>query len=639
MAEKLKILFVEDLLTDYELAVFEIKKAGINVESMRVDTEEEFQRALQSFDPQIVISDYSMPSFDADQALKLCLEHNPYLPFIVLTGSINEETAVNCLKSGATDYILKERIKRLPYAVKEAMARWEMHIQREQYLSKLKDSENRLKQAQKIANIGDWVFNIETGLVSASDQAMEIYGVDQDQMLIKEVQDIVLSQYRPMLDRTLKEHIETGKPYDVEYRIKRVNDGQVRYIHSIAEYNKETNCLTGIITDITEKRINEFLRQEIILARESANFKRDFLAQMSHEIRTPLTAIEGITELMEKSTLNEVQKDYMETLHFSVETLKNIINEVLDYSKIEAGKIVIIPVPFRSLEIPEKSEKFFHSICKKPLRFKAEGFENLPEYIVADKQRLFQIITNLLSNAVKYCPKGLVKLRAAVDQVIRENEIQIKIEVIDEGPGIHPGLKKNLFKPFSQIHSENDDIVIEGTGLGLSICKELAVLMGGETGVESEPGQGSCFWFTFVAQTGKLDEEPGDAAQKGKPSRRSLKILLAEDKVINKKVISLMLSSLGHDVVAVENGLEALNMCKKDNFDLVLMDIQMPVMDGIEATKRIIADCTDHPPVVGLSANAMDHEKEKYIQSGMADYIIKPFKTDDIIKVIEKLKI
>ena len=639
MFEKLKILFVEDLLTDYELAVFEIEKAGIIVESMRVDTEEEFQRALQSFDPQIVISDYSMPSFDADKALKISLEYNPYLPFIVLTGSINEETAVNCLRSGATDYILKERIKRLPYAVKEAMARWEMQVQREQYLSKLKESENRLKQAQKIANIGDWEFNFETGLVTASEQAREIYGVGQEQMPISEIQGIALSQYRSMLDRTLKEHIDTGKSYDVEFRIKRPNDGQIRYIHSIAEYNKETNCLTGIITDITEKRTNEFLRQEIMLARESANFKRDFLAQMSHEIRTPLTAIEGIAELMEKSILNEVQKDYMETLHFSVETLKNTINEVLDYSKIEAGKIVISPVSLRSFEISEKSEKFFHSICKKPLTFKAEGFESLPEFIFADKQRLFQIITNLLSNAVKYCSKGMVKLKAAVDQVTGENEVLIKIEVIDEGPGIDPGLKKSLFKPFSQLHSGNDDIVIEGTGLGLSICKELAVLMGGETGVESEPGKGSCFWFTFIAQTGKLTEAKDNAAQKGKLSKRSLKILLAEDKEINKKVISLMLSSLGHDVVAVENGLEALNMCKKDNFDLVLMDVQMPVMDGIEATQKIIADCADHPPVVGLSANAMEHEREKYIQAGMADYIIKPFKTDDIVKVIEKLKI
>ncbi|MFN2395015.1 MAG: response regulator [Bacteroidales bacterium] len=639
MTEKLKILIVEDLLTDYELAVFEIEKAGITVESIRVDTEEEFRRALQSFDPQIVISDYSMSSFDADKALKISLEHNPYLPFIILAGSINEETAVNCLKSGATDYVLKERIKRLPYAVKEAMARNQVQVQREQYLSKLKESENRLKQAHKIASIGSWEFNFDTGLVSASEEAKEIYGIDQDQIPIKEIQAMAIGQYRPMLDRAIKEHIETGRPYDVKFRIQRAKDGETRYVHSMAEYNRDTNCLVGIITDITEKKTNEFLRQEIMLARESTNIKRDFLAQMSHEIRTPLTAIEGIAELMEKSTLNEVQKDYMETLHFSVESLKNIINEVLDFSKIEAGKIVISPVSFRTLEIPEKTGKFFHSICKKPLRFKAEGFENLPEFIVADKQRIFQIITNLLSNAVKYCSKGLVKLRAAVDQNIGENEMRIKIEVIDEGPGIHSELKKNLFKPFSQLHSGNDDVVIEGTGLGLSICKELAVLMGGETGVESEHGKGSCFWFTFTAQTGKLTEAKDDAAQKGKLSKRSLKILLAEDKEVNKKVISLMLSSLGHDVVAVENGLEAFNMCKKVNFDLVLMDVQMPVMDGIEATQKIISECADHPPVVGLSANAMEHERKKYIQAGMADYIIKPFKTDDIVKVIEKLKI
>ncbi len=640
MKEKLKILIAEDLLTDFELAVNEIKEGDIEVDAIRVDTEEDFRRALRIFNPQIIISDYSMPVFDADLALKISLEHNPYLPFIVLTGSINEQTAVNCLKSGATDYILKERIKRLPFAVKEAMARYEMHVQREQFLVKLKHSENRLKQAHKIANIGSWEFNYNDGLATASEEALKIYGVDQECMLIEDVKAMVLEQYRPIIDHAVKEHIEKGKPYDVEYRIKRASDGEIRYIHSLAEYDPDNERLVGIIKDITEKKINEQLRQEILIAHESANFKRDFLAQMSHEIRTPLTAIEGISELLGKTSLNPVQKDYLETLSFSVESLINTTNEVLDFSKIEAGKVIMNPVTFSPSELGSRAEKFFNSICKRPLKLVVEGFDKLPEYINTDKQRVFQIISNLLSNAVKYAEKGVVKLIAIVDDRFDNERIRVKIQVIDEGPGIHQELKKNLFKPFSQLQMQNEEMNIQGTGLGLTICKELSVLLGGEAGLDSEPGKGSCFWFTFTGKIQAMDDISAspDVASDVKKSP-GLKILLAEDKLINKKVISLMLNSIGHEVVAVSNGQEAFDICKTDKFDMVLMDVQMPVMDGIEATKLIKTQCPDPPPVIGLSANALIKDREKYARAGMDDYITKPFKTDDIVKIIEKLKI
>ncbi|MBW6478713.1 MAG: response regulator [Bacteroidales bacterium] len=640
MEEKLRILFAEDLLTDFELAVNEIKNGGIEIEPIRVDTEEDFRRALRAFDPQIIISDYSMPVFDAEVALKISLEHNPYLPFIVLTGSINEETAVNCLKKGATDYVLKERIKRLPFAVREAMARWEMQMQREQYHTKLKESEYLLKQAQKIANIGSWEFDFTTRLVKASEQARQIYGVEPEIMPIDDMQAIPLKHYRPMLDNAMKEHIEQGKLYDVEFRIKRSNDGEIRYIHSLAEYNPQTNKLVGIITDITEKKINEQLKQEILLARESADFKRDFLAQMSHEIRTPLTAIEGIAELMQKTHLSDIQKDYMETLYFSLESLRNVTDEVLDFSKIEAGKIVINPVTFKPSEIAQKAEKFFQSVCKKPLKFCTEGFEELPELIHADKQRVMQIITNLLSNAVKYSGKGTVKLKARPEKNLGNGEMLIRIEVEDEGPGIHHELMKSLFKPFSQIHIPDEEMKMQGTGLGLSICKELSVLLGGEAGVESEPGKGSSFWFTFLAEI----KDSQDASYEREElqvteNTHTLKILLAEDKEINKKVISLMLQSIGHEVVTVSNGKEAFEICTQQKFDLVLMDVQMPVMDGIEATKLIKSKCPDPPPVIGLSANALDEDRKKYTRAGMDDYISKPFKTNDIVKLIEKLKL
>ena len=641
MEKELKILFAEDLHTDFELAVREIEKAGISVEAFRVDTEEDFRRALEVFKPHIVISDYSMPLFDADEALKICQELDPFLPFIVLTGSINEETAVNCLKSGATDYILKESLKRLPFAVREAMASFEIQSQKEEYLNKLKESEHRLRQAHKIARIGNWEFDFNSGMVTASDEARMIYGVEESTLPIAEVQAMVLIQYRSALDRAMNEHKEFGKPYDVEFKIRRRNDGEIRYIHSMGEYNSETNKLIGIITDITEQKINQQLRQEIFLAIEAANFKRDFIAHISHEIRTPLTAIEGVSELIEQTKLSEIQKDYLETLKFSIESLRTIINEVLDFSKIEAGQIRINPVAFDSEEIAEKSEKLFNSICKKPLKFQVEGFDKLPKIIKADKQRVFQIITNLISNAVKYSKEGTVKLSVLLDDVIEEDKFLFKILVQDNGPGIHANLKEKLFKPFSQVHENTENVHIEGTGLGLSICKDLANLLGGEIGVESDPGKGSVFWFTFVAEAAESEELAAEVVEENPnhESSKRLKILLAEDKAVNTKVITLMLNSLGHEVVDVNNGKQAVERCKKEKFDLVLMDVQMPVMDGIEATRKIKEECSDPPPVIGLSANAMEGDREKYMKAGMDNYLIKPIKTNDIAKAIKNLKI
>ncbi len=639
MEEDLRLLFVEDLSSDYELAVREIKKEGLKFESIRVEAEDAFTEALVSFRPHLVISDYSMPAFDGTRALSLALEHDPFLPFIICTGSTNEETAVDCLKAGATDYVIKESLKRLPFAVKEALERRKILLQKEDTLRRLEESESQLKRAQTIANIGSWEMDFNTGLATASEEAKKIYGINQESVSIDLVKSMVLDQYRPLLDKVMDEHIHLGKPYDVEFQIMRASDQELRYIHSMAEYDPARNIVSGIIRDITEKKINESLRQEIIIANESTRFKQDFLAHMSHEIRTPLTAIGGLIEILEGTSLDPKQRDYLETIKFSSDSLQNIINEVLDFSKIEAGKMKINPVTFQTREIFIKSEKLFHSICKKQLSFEASGLEKLPKYISADRHRIFQIITNLISNAVKYSNHGKVLMEVVLSQVLDTDCVMLKVLVYDNGPGIHPGLRKELFKPFSQIHS-NDDLQIEGTGLGLSICKELASLLGGEIDVESQMGKGSIFWFTFKAEIVNTEDHVTLMTQVDEaPDSTPLNILLAEDKSVNQKVISLLLNSLGHKVVIAKNGREAIETYQNGKFDLILMDIQMPVMDGITATQLLKAEFGDLPPIVGLSANAFEGDREKFIEQGLDEYLTKPVKGENFVDLIKRMDI
>ncbi len=390
-----------------------------------------------------------------------------------------------------------------------------------------------------------------------------------------------------------------------------------------------------------EKKQEELqLHQEIEIARKSAEFKQKFLANMSHEIRTPLTGILGMAELMQKTRLDIVQEDYLKTLILSGENLRETINLVLDYSKIEAGKIVLNQsiFPFQLLFL--NAEKLFFSLNNKKLLLEKYIAPDIPLYVKTDYNRIFQILSNLISNAVKFTDTGKISLNASLDQSVNvENSLLIKISVKDTGQGIPEDKKQKLFKPFYQV-DQSFDSSYDGTGLGLAICKELSSILGGSVGVESKKGKGSTFWFTFKVEEAENDQTTENrVAESDRYSQKQLRILLVEDQQINQKVISLMLSALKHRVVIAENGEKALELFKPELFDLILMDIQMPVMDGVTATNILKNTYKNLPPLVGLSANAIEGDREKYMSLGLDDYITKPVKQNDFINIINKLKL
>lgn len=400
----------------------------------------------------------------------------------------------------------------------------------------------------------------------------------------------------------------------------------------------------GINQDITEQKkaeeerfLKEILEEKIAVAEESLKFKQNFLANMSHEIRTPLTGILGMADLLSKTNLSTQQSDYLSTLQQSGDNLREIINNVLDFSKIEAGKVMLKERVFQFKCLPENTKQLFKSICRKPIAFDYSLDPNLPEFIKADSTRLTQVINNLVSNAVKFTEKGKVSLKAELLFMDSQtDEVEIKIAVSDTGKGTPKSVQEELFKPFSQI-DENDTRHYEGTGLGLSISKELVKLHGGEIHVESVTGEGSTFWFTFKAHQAKEEEFPIKRSAAGKKGTKSLRILLAEDKVVNQRVISLMLASFGHQVHIAGNGAEALQIFEPGKFDFILMDIQMPVMDGITATQKLKDLHCKLPPIVGLSANAFEGDKERYMEQGLDEYLTKPLNEQDFHDVIEKL--
>jgi signal transduction histidine kinase len=369
---------------------------------------------------------------------------------------------------------------------------------------------------------------------------------------------------------------------------------------------------------------------------EIIQFKQNFLANMSHEIRTPLNGILGMGEILSQTSLTTEQREYISTLKQSGENLMEIINQVLDYSKIEAGKLQLKKSTFALKELNQSIHNLFKSICHKKITFYSRMDRNLPRYVVADKNRILQILNNLISNAVKFTSEGEIKLEFQLDQQETDG-VSIRVIVSDTGMGIPVDQQQKLFRPFTQIH-EGNNRQVEGTGLGLSICKELAVLHGGDIGLTSTYGSGSTFWFTFVAET--VDEQKymqQNNASSPLHKDKKLRILLVEDKKVNQKVISLILTSVGHKIVIAENGQEALERYKDGEYDLILMDIQMPVMDGITATAQLKQTHNNLPPIIGLSANAFEGDREKYMNLGMDEYLTKPFKKEDFNEIVKRV--
>ncbi len=406
-------------------------------------------------------------------------------------------------------------------------------------------------------------------------------------------------------------------------------------------FNSERKTIGGIglLEDKSSLIEKEKLEKQVAIAKESVNFKQKFLANMSHEIRTPLTGMLGFTEMLSKTELSKEQKSYLDILKHSGENLKEIINLILDYSKIESGQVKLKLKAFSADTIFDSSMGLYSSIFNKGVKLITHIDPKIPKYIKTDQNRLNQIINNLVSNAVKYTKTGSISLKASLQEEIKKNEyVKIKIEVADTGPGISKEAQKSLFKPFTQV--ETGEIrSVEGTGLGLAICKELTAILDGEIGVTSKLNHGSTFWFTFIAKKAKVTEvEKTEKILTEKNIKSKIKsILLVDDKKINQMVVTIMLESLGHSVECASNGKEALKKFKPGKYDIVLMDIQMPEMDGIMATKILKEKYKNMPPVIGLSANAFEGDREKYMKQGLDEYLTKPVKIEDFNEILNRL--
>jgi PAS domain S-box-containing protein len=760
---KVKILFVEDLPTDFELAKREIQKGNIDFISRRVDEKESFLAALEEFHPDIIVSDYSMPTFDGLQVIKLAEVKNPLLPVVILTGSLNEYTAVECIKSGAVDYVIKESITRLPFAVEDALrlrrmkeeqliAEKELQESKERYRQlydsmidayAVKDMDGKFTQWNKsfekmlgynekeIPNLNSsditpvrWhsmeekikneqilfqgysevyekeylhkdgtIFPVElrtflirdahnkpNGMWSivrniterkrfedqlktfqmATEQSpasiiitdtgglieyvnpmfCKISGISFDEIIGRPLSLLNLGLNSEWGFEQLLQLVKTGSDWKNEYQNKR-KDGAVYWestlISPIKDNDGKLAHVLLVQEDISERK--EF-EMKLMNAKEKAEemnrLKSNFLANMSHELRTPLVGMLGFSELLYDEVEGQ-NREFISMINRSGQRLLRTLNTLLSYSKIESEKLVVHLSNVSVLNLLREEIKLFEILAQQNGLFLYEKFTGPEFLIITDERLLKEVIDNLINNAIKFTNKGGV----VISLQKFENEIIIIIE--DTGIGIPEDKLQTIFEDFRQV-SEGKGRNFEGTGLGLTIVKKYVDALGGSVIVKSTLGVGSTFLIhlPLVDQVSEFSTNEIDmnellsVSSDKKVENGSYKILLVEDDLINSLAIASMISEY-YQVTAVNNADSAISEATSNEFDVILMDINLKTgKNGIEAAQAIRnIQKNKNTPIVAMTAYAMTEDREEFLKSGCSSYISKPFTRELLINLLD----
>jgi PAS domain S-box-containing protein len=517
----------------------------------------------------------------------------------------------------------------------------------------LKESENRLKRAQEISHVGSWELDLTSNILTWSDEVYRIFGIPPQEFeaTYEAFLDAVHPDDRAAVDEayscSIRDSLDT---YEIKHRVVRRKTGEIRYVHEKCEHVRQSGRIirsTGMVQDITERKemeqalrdlaseLEERVRERTLEVEQANRAKDKFLANMSHELRTPLAGVFGLTELLLQQERSNSVREELEMIRCAAVSVLTLLNDFLDLSRIERGMLEINPKPFElRTMLNQVVQTYMGQAAAKGIAFELSLNQDVPEQVLCDQDRLGQVLKNLLFNAIKFTDSGTIRMMVQAEMRSDQPD-RLRFTVSDTGIGIPEEKIGEIFSSFTQVDSSYSKR-FAGAGLGLAICKQLIELMGGEISVQSQIGKGSTFSFTIGFEKAEpVDSEMGDSLKLSEIP--PISILLVEDNPVNRLVLLRALVAAGHWVVEAANGLRALEELKSNHFDLVLMDIQMPEMNGIEATRQIRFGGHGRPgvPIIALTAFAMKGDREKFLEAGMDGYVTKPVDFNELARTIK----
>jgi len=590
--------------------------------------------AEASFDAAVL--DMGLPDSRGLDTVRRFVGLAPELPFVVLTGLNDRDTGIAAVAAGAQDYLVKGELRGdvLERALNHAMERKRVEAQ-------VRESEANLRHILETSPVGVAVASSDGTIMFANPRLSAMFSLDTEAFVQRRAQSFYAD---PAVRDAMVAEVAAGRT--VNNREVVFRDVHGRAVTCLVTMSPTTwkgqPAVLSWLYDISDRKAAE---EALIEAKEQAELaarsKSEFLATMSHEIRTPMSGILGMVQLLLDSPLDDEQRDQAETISYSGEALMSILDDILDLSKLEAGRMDLEERPFDLRRTVSSVVSLMSSRARaKGLAVAQHLDEGLPGYVLGDAGRLRQVLLNLLGNAIKFTERGGVTVAVYGGDADGDGRVRLRFEVADTGPGIAPDVRDRLFMDFAQADTSISRRY-GGTGLGLSICRRLVSLMGGEIGVDSAVDHGSVFHFTLCLPAAEAPAAPPVApAEDTSLPLPSLAILLAEDNTVNQKVATALLQRQGQRVTVARDGFEAVRLARDGGpFDLILMDMQMPGMDGLEATAQIrrLPPPIGLVPVVALTANVLKGDDARCLAAGMDDYLAKPLRLERLREVLRKV--